>query len=323
MTLRLLPGNRPREAAEEVRRQEMAVENVRSAAHRQEHLLEEYIKWTVNAERMLRSYFTSSSVESLLFTPRFWALQATLTSNWEPTWGLVEAEIVEQSRRLAAEKAVLDEGQTRWTRGRLLVTDTSALIHGPKLWDWHPAPDLGWRDSPVQIVIPMIVLDELDELKEHNKEHTRGRARRTLKWLSERLASSQSFHIRSGSIAEGPDGMTVRGDVYLDVLLDGPGHVRLPIADDEIVDRAAAIASLSGRDVTLVTNDVSQGYRGRMAGLAVSQVVNPIYDVDVQEQAKAAAKEQKAKDVAARRDEQEAGRGKRQSAAMPKLGPTS
>jgi len=53
----------------------------------------------------------------------------------------------------------------------------------------------------------------------------------------------------------------VRGDVHLDVLLDEPGHRRLPIADDEIVDRAVAIATVAGREGRLVTDDVGRRKR--------------------------------------------------------------
>ncbi|MFB9312001.1 PIN domain-containing protein [Nocardioides plantarum] len=311
MTLRLLPGSQPRYAAEELGRQETAVGNVRTGGYLGQDLLKEYLKWALGAERMLLNHFTRDSVSAVVFTQRYWALQTSSSDNWEMSRLLVEAEIIEQSARLLAEKALLDDAHTRWTRGRLLVPDTSALIHGPKLWEWDPAADLGWRDVPVHIVLPMLVLDELDELKEHTKEHTRYRARQTLKWVAEQIGSSQSFLVGGGSVAEGPDGLVVRGDIHLDVLLDAPGHVRLPIADDEIVDRAAAIATLSGRDVVLVTNDVSQAYRGRLAGLDVSTVAEPIYDVDIQEQAKAGAKAERAQKAADRRVAQEAQRGKR------------
>lgn len=311
MTLRLLPGSLPRDAAEELSRQEMAVGNVRTGGHTSQDLLREYLNWALGAERMLRSHFTGDSISSIVFTRRYWALQTSGTDNWETARALVEAEITEQSARLLAEKALLDDAQARWMRGRLLVPDTSALIHGPKLWEWDPAADLGWRDIPVHIVLPILVLDELDELKEHTKEHTRYRARQTLKWIAEQIGSSQSFLVRRGSVADGPDGLMVRGDVCLDVLLYGPGDVRLPIADDEIVDRAAAIATLAGRDVMLVTNDISQAYRARLAGLDVSIVAEPIYDVDIQEQARAAAKAEKAASAADRRAAQEAQRGKR------------
>ena len=141
---------------------------------------------------------------------------------------------------------------------------------------------------PLHLVVPILVMDELDGLKESTKQHTRYRARETLKWIAERLGGSQSARVRDGGV-ERIDGQVARvyGDVHLDVLLDEPGHRRLPIADDEIVDRATDIAAVAGREVTLVTDDVGQAYRARLAGLSVSMVVDPVYDVDIQEAARA------------------------------------
>ncbi len=48
---------------------------------------------------------------------------------------------------------------------------------------------------------------------------------------------------------------------------DPPGHVRLPHADDEIVDRLAAVRALAGRQVTLVTYDTGMAFRAGLAGL--------------------------------------------------------
>jgi hypothetical protein len=57
--------------------------------------------------------------------------------------------------------------------------------------------------------------------------------------------------------------------VNVEILFDPRGNVRLPINDDEIVDRAAVAQALAGRDVTLLTYDTSQASRGRRAGLRV------------------------------------------------------
>ncbi len=49
------------------------------------------------------------------------------------------------------------------------------------MWEWDVAADLGLRDTPAHIVLPILVLDELDGLNEHNKQNTRCRARETHK----------------------------------------------------------------------------------------------------------------------------------------------
>lgn len=51
------------------------------------------------------------------------------------------------------------------------------------------------------------------------------------------------------------------------MLFDLPGHVRLAINDDEIVDRALSVQILSGKDVTFLTYDTNQALRARHAGL--------------------------------------------------------
>ena len=63
-----------------------------------------------------------------------------------------------------------------------------------------------------------------------------------------------------------------RGEVTMELVFDPPGHVRLPINDDEIIDRALAIQRAAGRDVTLLTYDTSQSTRARTAGLPVRKL---------------------------------------------------
>jgi hypothetical protein len=67
-----------------------------------------------------------------------------------------------------------------------------------------------------------------------------------------------------------------RSDVTIELLFDPPGHVRLPIKDDEIVDRALAVEPLAGRKVTLLTYDTGQSTRARNAGLQVVKLSKDI-----------------------------------------------
>jgi hypothetical protein len=53
------------------------------------------------------------------------------------------------------------------------------------------------------------------------------------------------------------------------LFLDDPGHVRLPHADSELVDRCCALAAVAGREVTIVTFDTGMAIRARAANLAV------------------------------------------------------
>ena len=62
----------------------------------------------------------------------------------------------------------------------------------------------------------------------------------------------------------------------MDILFDPPRHERLPIADDEIIDRALAAQGLPAHPVTLLTFDTSQAARARHAGLAVNKLTKPL-----------------------------------------------
>lgn len=62
----------------------------------------------------------------------------------------------------------------------------------------------------------------------------------------------------------------------LQLLFDPPGQVRLPIKDDEIVDRALAVEPLAGRKITLLTYDTGQSTRARNAGLQVVKLSKKI-----------------------------------------------
>ena len=57
-----------------------------------------------------------------------------------------------------------------------------------------------------------------------------------------------------------PDGSL--GAVVLELFFDPPDHVRLPINDDEIIDRTLAVQALADREVTLLTFDTGQSCGG-------------------------------------------------------------
>jgi hypothetical protein len=62
----------------------------------------------------------------------------------------------------------------------------------------------------------------------------------------------------------------------IEMIFDPPGHVRLPINDDEIIDRALAIEPLADRKVTLLTYDTGQSTRARNAGLQMVKLSKEI-----------------------------------------------
>ena len=165
----------------------------------------------------------------------------------------------------------------KWSRpGWFVVADTTVFCQADKLEELDLGEILASRHEPVHLLVPMVVVDELDGLKRSNKPKVRWRAQYTLAVLDRVLSgSSTSARLRDKDFSALNTGGIPRGEVTVEIVPDPPGHARLPINDDEIIDRALAIQSLSGRNVTLLTFDTGQNHRARDAGLQVKKLTEP------------------------------------------------
>lgn len=86
------------------------------------------------------------------------------------------------------------------------------------------------------------------------------------------------------------------------MLFEQPGHVRLPLPDDEIVDRCLGAHTLAGlQGVTLLTYDTGQSTRARLQKLRVRKFRN---DAGTGEEPDWAAEEAKQGDSARTRRRQ-------------------
>lgn len=162
---------------------------------------------------------------------------------------------------------------TSWTNvSDLVVLDTNFYIHHPvKLEeaDIATAADLG--STRAHVLVPMVVIDELDGLK-HSKQEARGRAGYAVAVLDRVFKDGTVGRLHGDDNTVTAAGLVGQGEVTMELLPDPPGHTRLPINDDEIVDRALAVQSLAGRDVTLVTYDTGMSTRARIAGLKAVKI---------------------------------------------------
>lgn len=123
--------------------------------------------------------------------------------------------------------------------------------------------------------MPIAVVDELDSLKKSKDKNERWRARYTLAVLDRVFATSvgPALLISADFSGLGTGGLP-SGQVTVELVFDPPGHVRLPITDDEIIDRVLAVQPLAGREITLLTYDTGQSTRARNAGLPVKKLVS-------------------------------------------------
>jgi rRNA-processing protein FCF1 len=237
-----------------------------------------YVEWTSFAVRMLGNQISDADLSRLVMTNRHEFLlsgvgimRGTEMELQRTVSDLVDLELNQRVEAFDAAIKALDHQIKRWSQyGHYVILDTSFYIeHDKKLEEADFGPLIDVWQSPVRVLVPIVVVDELDGLKRNGKPLVRWRAGYTLGVLDRVFGKTTGpERLRAGDVVPGPDGLT-RSEVTIELLFDPPGHIRLPINDDEIVDRALAVEPLAGRNVTLLTYDTGQSTRARNAGLQV------------------------------------------------------
>ena len=145
---------------------------------------------------------------------------------------------------------------------KIYVLDTNILLHEPFAF-------LSFQEH--EVVIPMTVLEELDHIKDRNKDVSRD-ARVAIRALEDVLRDATPEQMQKGvalpSAKEGdqPSGhLTICNDYQIDNKLSGlPGGEN----DNRIINAALYIQSLYPQNkVTLVTKDINMRIKGKGAGL--------------------------------------------------------
>jgi rRNA-processing protein FCF1 len=245
-----------------------------------------YVEWTSTAVRVLGNQVSNCDLDRLVLTERYRLLLAglvgTATSTELPVQrvvnGLVSLELDERVADFGAAIKALQGQIARWSAyGHYVVPDTSFYIHHEdklEAVDFGPLTNV-WQ-SEAAVLVPIVIVDELDRLKESKDKVVRWRAGYTLAVLDRVFADGAGrARLRPGDVVPGPDGLT-RSEVTIELVFDPPGHVRLPGNDDEIIDRALAVEALADRKVTLLTYDTGQSTRARNAGLQVVKLSQDI-----------------------------------------------
>lgn len=271
------PGTDRQNLLDALRTVHTAAVNERGVGHPSAYRrLLDYLEWAARSAQLLRNQVRAEDLTALVLTERHDTLLDGVghlagTDQQRLVNLLVDQELAERIETLEAAIDLLRSLMTRWDGPeRFVVADSSFYIQNPEMLkdvDLHQVLGLPSGEH-IRLLFPITVVDELDSLKEAGKHRPRWRAGHTLGLLDGTLNGSLSGILRRAGLSQDE----FRGEVSLEIVLDPPGHVRLPLADDEIIDRAVAIQSLAGRPVRLLTCDTSQHTRGKAAGLQVTKV---------------------------------------------------
>jgi hypothetical protein len=244
-----------------------------------------YLDWANDAARTLRLLVSSDDIDRLVLTRRYELLLAVagrpigIGGQQRLVNGLVSIEIDHRIAAFADTCAAVDEQIGLWTRpGVFVVADTSVYIkHDQKLEELGFAPLVSVRENPIHVLVPIVVIDELDRLKDTKDTHVRWRAAYTLSVLDRvcgQITGPARLHAADFSTLD--HGGIPRGEVTIEIVTDPPHHIRLPINDDEIIARAKSFEPLTGQPITLLTFDTNQTTRARKAGLSVRKLTQDI-----------------------------------------------
>ncbi|MEV6369778.1 PIN domain-containing protein [Micromonospora musae] len=279
MLITPLPGVHRENLRQSLTNLHQAVVNIRGrGTHQGMHPVFSYLDWANEVRRQLRNQISVTSLNMLVPPDRYQLLMsASSTTAAAPAAemvlnSLLAVELDERIREFEDSLSQLNAQVMQFERaGRLVVLDSNVYLHHPqKLEEMDLAPDLGTRHDPIHILVPMAVVDELDALKQHSKAHSRWRAGYTTAVLDSHINMPDGTGLlRPEDFSRLVSDGVAHGRVTIQIMLDPPGHVRLPINDDEIIDRVLAVEPLAGRQVTMVTYDTGMAMRARAAGLEV------------------------------------------------------
>lgn len=214
-----------------------------------------YLLWAETAETRLREYFDSRDLVHSLHSERYWRVREIDRTTIRAI-PLIRGESEAQIQQLESIRHQLEHYSARLSLQEdswLVVCDTNVHIHGKlcEQVEWHRAIGV----SDVCLVVPLIVIDELDKIKDDDRNY-RDRAKSVLR-MFDRLTRDR------GAL----DPIQLRRHVTLQILNEPRGHIRQQRQDDEIVRQAEYFARLNGGRLVIVTRDRGMRVRAQAAGL--------------------------------------------------------
>lgn len=220
-----------------------------------------YLLWAENAEAQLRAYFRDRDIARGLHTERYWRIRSMSESTHRPQ-PLIVGEVDDQELSLKSFRDQLDHYRTMLDpreSERMIVLDTNVFVHG------LPFQQVRWNEQfserRVRILLPLVVIDELDNLKNRGNHEAGG----VLRDLDGLLPANAALSI-----------VRLRDNVTLQLVDEPRGHARLTNLDDEIVQQSSYFSSVAGAPVTVVTQDRGMRVRAEAAGLPVLMLPNEL-----------------------------------------------
>lgn len=197
--------------------------------------------------------FESPDWYDQLYSPGYWAIRAMTPDTTRPM-PLLRSEsdrILRWLDDIEAELKRINE-QDEWDDKNIprLILDTSAIVREGEFdtFNWEPIVN----NVCVRLILPILVIRELDNLKNSGKEP---KARKRLRRIHELL----NGHGRGWA--------PIRPGVTLELLMNPPRHVPLAVNDEEIISRTQYLNGRNGGRLKLISGDYRMVLSAQAVGL--------------------------------------------------------
>lgn len=219
-----------------------------------------YLQAVEDLERLLRSAFEDDDGVGAGLYGDMYRLIRDMNETTARPYPLIRDEAERQIATLETLQTRLAEVQSLRNRsGHPAIIDTNCLMHYQRL------DRITWREilcvEPIRLVLPILVIDELDNKKYTGSDKMAARANSAIKALHD-----YSNGLRPGCYAELPDGSTI------EVWLDEPGHKRKLNPDEELLSRGILLQRVLEVPVTIVSGDLGMRLRAEAHGLEHTQM---------------------------------------------------
>lgn len=220
-----------------------------------EQLQNRYLDWAERGE--LQLHYLTGDLEALTM---FDTARARMIRELRPgalrPWPLVDAEVKLQVSVLERMLGDLQERISRMATvdGRAVVLDTNILLH------YKPLTELPWHEmtgsARARAIVPLRVIEELDQKKYAPRKDLASRARRLLPQLRSWIGPAGA----PAGIAE---------NVTLEVMVDTGPRWRPADADEEILAACRELIQFGASGLSLLSADTAMALRARAEEIPV------------------------------------------------------
>jgi rRNA-processing protein FCF1 len=219
-----------------------------------------YLDWAEGCEQQLP--FLTTDLETLRMLDTFrWRMIREMTVAERRPWPLIGAELKLQISIL---ERMLDDLEARLHRagsgeGHVVVLDTNVLLH------YQPVTELPWASivghQPLRLVLPLRVIEELDEKKYSTRHDLAARARRILPMLRAHVG-------KAGAAAP------LASEVTLEVWVDSGARFRPVDADEEILAVCKELAQFGAASASIASGDTAMQLRAETLGVSTIELAD-------------------------------------------------